>query len=442
MASSRRSSRTPSRSVSSTSLSTRRRSTATPVLSPADKEKAVQINNACNERNLDALVHLATSIHGLVSDDLRRVAWPILLGSIPAKHEQAPWKELPTHPDEGQVALDVHRAFVYYPKNGMNTQTPGGVVQFQPRTESEKHLDRLKEELSDIIVEILRRHPTLNYFQGYHDIVQVFLLVLGPHDAPAAVARLSLLRIRDFMLSTLDPAIAHLSLLKPILETADPELYAHLPTSQPSFALADTLTMFAHHIQEYRDIARVFDFFLARHTVMPIYFFAGVVLSRREEMLVIDKEDEDIMHAMLGKLPQPFDVEFHIARAVELYERLPPGKLGSWEWWNISSSSVLKTSTTPATLSRLELEDGEKWMQQQEKEVRRQQSRAKAKRSAQMLKRRLWVYRRQGVFGLAVIVGVYALWLGRSAGVGRLSAFAPLSELFRGVVGIARQVVS
>ncbi|KAF9729355.1 hypothetical protein PMIN06_004454 [Paraphaeosphaeria minitans] len=421
MASSRHSSRTPSRSVSSTSLSTRRRSTATLALSPAEKEKAVQISTACNERNLDALVHLATSIHGLVSDDLRRVTWPILLGSIPDKQEQAPWKDLPTHRDEGQVALDVNRAFVYYPKN-----------------ESEKHLDHLKEELSDIIVETIRRHPTLNYFQGYHDIVQVFLLVLGPHDAPTAVARLSLLRIRDFMLTTLDPAISHLSLLKPILETADPELYAHLPTSQPSFALADTLTMFAHHIQEYRDIARVFDFFLARHTVMPIYFFAGVVLSRREEMLDIDKEDEDIMHAMLGKLPQPFDVEFHIARAVELYERLPPEKLGSWEWWNISSLSVLKTSTTPAALSRLELEDGERWMLQQEKEVRWQQSRAKAKRSAQMLKRRLWVYRRQGVFGLAVIVGVYALWLGRSASTGRLSAFAPLSELFRRVAGIVR----
>ncbi|KAF2450231.1 hypothetical protein P171DRAFT_502669 [Karstenula rhodostoma CBS 690.94] len=437
MASSRRSSRTPSRSVSSTSLSTRRRSTATAALSPAEQEKAVQISTACNERNLNALVHLATSVHGLVSDDLRRVAWPILLGRALDTREQVPWTELPTHRDEGQVALDVNRAFVYYPKNG--TYIPGpwrcGLAQtlYLPT-----QLDRLKEELSDIIVETIRRHPALNYFQGYHDIVQVLLLVLGPQDAPAAVARLSLLRIRDFMLTTLDPAIAHLALLKPILETADPELYEHLPTNQPSFALADTLTMFAHHIQEYKDIARVFDFFLARHTVMPIYFFAGVVLSRREEMLDIHKEDEDIMHAMLGKLPQPFDVEFHIARAVELYERLPPEKLRSWEWWSISSSSVLKTSTTPAALSRLSLEDGEKWMLQQEKEVRWQQGRAKAKRSALILKRRLWVYRRQGAFGLAVIVGVYALWLGRSASAGRVSAFAPLSELFRRVAGIVR----
>lgn len=40
----------------------------------------------------------------------------------------------------------------------------------------------------------------LHYFQGYHDIVQVLLLVLGTDAAVPAVSRLSLLRIRDFML--------------------------------------------------------------------------------------------------------------------------------------------------------------------------------------------------------------------------------------------------
>lgn len=264
------------------------------------------------------------------------------------------------------------------------------------------------------------------------------LLVLGPSEAPSATARLSLLRIRDFMLSTLDPAVAHLSLLHPILATADPELYAHLPKSQASFALADTLTLFAHHIQEYKDIARLFDFFLARHTVMPIYFFAGVVLSRRDEMLEIDKEDEDIMHAMLGRLPEPFDLEFHIARSVELYERLPPEKLGILQWWRLSSSSVLKTSSTPKALSRLTLEDGERWMKAQEMEVRRRQALSKAARSAQMIKRRLWVHRRQGVFGLAVIVGVYALWLGRSRDLNRPSVLGPLGEVLSRIVGIVR----
>jgi hypothetical protein len=278
----------------------------------------------------------------------------------------------------------------------------------------------------------------LCYFQGYHDIVQVFLLVLGPHDAPAAVARLSLLRIRDFMISSLDPAIAHLELLHPILRTADPALYDHLPKSQPSFALAGTITMFAHNIQEYKDIARLFDFFLAHNAVMPIYFFSAAVLSRREEMFDIDKEDEDIMHAVLGKLPQPFDVEFHIARTVELYERLPPEKLGSWAWWRISSSSVLKTASTPSELTKMSLEKGEQLFLQQEVEVKRQQAFKKAAMRIEFARRKVWYYRKQSAYGLAIAVGVYALWLGKSRDNGSRSVLlGPLGAMLKKIMGLA-----
>jgi len=282
--------------------------------------------------------------------------------------------------------------------------------------ESEKQLNRRKEQLSDVILDVLRHHPTLCYFQGYHDIVQVFLLVLGPEHAPAAVARLSLLRIRDFMLSSLDPALAQLELLRPILRAADPVLYEHLPKSQPSFALAGTITMFAHNIQDYKDITRLFDFFLARHAVMPIYLFAAVVLSKREELLEYEKEDEDILYVMLGKLPEPFDVEFHIARTVELYERLPPASLNSWEWWRISSSSVLKSSATNNSLRHLTLKDGEMLFLQQEQDLRRAQTFRQAVKTIHYIKLRVLRHRRYGAVGLAMVVGAYALWLGRNGG--------------------------
>ena len=282
----------------------------------------------------------------------------------------------------------------------------------------------------------------MSYFQGYHDIVQVFYLVLGTHGVPQAAARLSLLRIRDFMLSSLDPAIAQLELLRPLLREADPVLYEHLPKSSATFALAGTITMFAHNIQEYKDITRLFDFFLARHAVMPLYFFAAVVLSRREELLEIEKEDEDILHVMLSKLPEPFDLEFHIARSVELYERLPPGSLGSWEWWRISSSSVLKTSATLDDIQRLTLEDGERLFVQQEKEVRRQQYQKRvvqqATRSIKYAKLRLYYYRRYGAVGLAIVVGAYALWLGRNEGLDstRYPFFGYLGGLIQRFVGV------
>lgn len=64
---------TPSRSVSSSSLSTRR-DTLTAKLSPAEEEKATRIGAACEDRDISALVNLATSTYGLVSDSVRRAA--------------------------------------------------------------------------------------------------------------------------------------------------------------------------------------------------------------------------------------------------------------------------------------------------------------------------------------------------------------------------------
>lgn len=115
--------------------------------------------------------------------------------------------------------------------------------------------------------------------QGFHDICQVILLVLGPQLAVPAVERIALLRIRDFMLPSMSPAVDHLQLLYPLLQSADPKLCTHLSNTQPFFALASTLTLYAHDIREYSNIARLFDVFLALDPVFPIYLFAQVLLA-------------------------------------------------------------------------------------------------------------------------------------------------------------------
>ncbi|KAF2870673.1 rab-GTPase-TBC domain-containing protein [Massariosphaeria phaeospora] len=430
--SSRPPSRTPSRSVSSASLPSRRNTVShvSPIEQTAIDAKTAAITSACETRDLDTLASLATSSRGLINDSLRRAAWPVLLGCFREPLAEASWRHLPLHPDEAQVALDVNRAFVYYPKNG--TQCPIA----NTTAESDKQLDRRKEELSDVIIEVLRRYPFLSYFQGYHDIVQVFLLVLA-RDAPLAVTRLSLFRIRDFMLPTFDPAIAQLQLLLPIIEAADPVLYNHIPKDNTFFALAGTITMFSHMVQEYSDISRLFDFFLAHDTVVPVYFFAAVILSRRDELLEIEKEDQDILHAILGKLPQPFDLEFQIARTVELHERLSPAALRSWAWWQISSSSVLKTTSTPFQITRTSLQEAEQLFHQQEKDLQRRQALQRAFVTAKLVRGRLWYYRRPTAYGIAVAVGIYAILLGRGGGTyTRYMSLGPLGDLLKRIVGV------
>ncbi len=127
-----------------------------------------------------------------------------------------------------------------------------------------------------MILSVLRRHPMLHYFQGYHDIVQVVLLVLGIDAAPLAAARLSILRIRDFMLPSMSGTEPHLRLLPTILHAVDPTLATHLSQTQPFFALPATLTLYAHVIEEYGSIARLFDFLIAHEAVISVYLFASV----------------------------------------------------------------------------------------------------------------------------------------------------------------------
>lgn len=143
---------------------------------------------------------------------------------------------------------------------------------YYPDGDTERQLNVRKADLQAIIVEVLRRHPSLCYFQGYHDIVQVFLLVLGATNSTPVVARLSLLRIRDFMLPKISASVSHLYLLPAIMYEADRTIYNFLPR-QPFYGISHVLTLYAHDIQKYGDIARLFDFLLAREAVMSIYIF-------------------------------------------------------------------------------------------------------------------------------------------------------------------------
>ncbi|KAK8011478.1 hypothetical protein PG990_010443 [Apiospora arundinis] len=383
--------------------------------------KTQAILNACIRGDIPALGDLAVSEGGFLSDDLRRHAWPILLGcpsdsdsvqlngTIPVTRdgedgkiseksdvEVRPWRELPRHRDEDQVRLDVDRSFIYYPNNA-----------------SQADLDTKKTELSDLITETLRRYPFLCYFQGYHDICQVLLLVLSPEQRPAAMARLSALRIRDFMLPNLAPAVAQLRLIPDILGAADPALCAHLSQTEPFFALSGTLTMYAHDIQSYGAIARLFDALLAREPVFGVYMFARIVLDRRAELFDTPANEPEMLHSILSKLPQPLRLEELIQGTDELFAAHPPESLRAWRP-RISPASVLKTARDARAAAAQSMRDGERYFEAQLRELQW------AERKEQ-LARTVWGYaaaarqraRSPLARGLvvAVFVGVAAVYL-------------------------------
>ncbi|KAL2200395.1 rab-GTPase-TBC domain-containing protein [Corynascus similis CBS 632.67] len=373
-----------------------------------DERKKTAILEACSCRDLDALRALAESPGGFLTDTIRQQAWPILLGVSP-NHDKsesnldgtasASWETLPRHKDEDQVQLDVNRAFIYYPEH-----------------QTEAQLTHHKNLLSTLIVSLLRTHPYLCYFQGYHDIAQVLLLTLPTDLHLPSLTRLSIFRIRDFMLPSLGPAIAQLRLIPDILRRADPPLWRHLSATEPFFALSGTLTMYAHDITTQGDIARLFDVLLARDPAFTVYLFAAIIRSRRQELFETPPEEPEMLHSILSKLPVPLDLERLISQAVALEREFPPETLPSWKR-GISRWSVLKTER-PSTSGSPEkgseevpgLEQGRVWFERQVRELKWQETKRAAGK---------WVWKNRrpaGMVGIAVLVGVLAVLLRRESG--------------------------
>ncbi|KAK8152239.1 hypothetical protein BC567DRAFT_53055 [Phyllosticta citribraziliensis] len=97
-----------------------------PHLHATNPDRAALILRACRDADLHQLRAFATEQGGLLDDDVRREAWPLLLGSSASSSSSSSvdWTTtLPPHRDEQQVKLDVNRSFVYYP-NGAPLLTP------------------------------------------------------------------------------------------------------------------------------------------------------------------------------------------------------------------------------------------------------------------------------------------------------------------------------
>ena len=245
----------------------------------------------------------------------------------------------------------------------------------------------------------------LCYFQGYHDISQVLLLVLGRKGAFPALEKISVFRIRDYMLPSLSPAIRHLQLLPAILKAADSKLCDHISGAKPYFALAATLTLYAHDIQEYGDIARLYDFILAYEPVLSIYLFASIVLSRRDELLEIPIDEPEMIHVTLSKLPQSLNLDTLISDTLQIYHDYPPTSLPFRVWRHISSHSVLKTLLGP--VSQETKEHAEEHFARQAQELKREERRQQAVMFLRKNSRSI------GFTGAAVLVGLLSYWVSR-----------------------------
>eukprot|EP01117_Protostelium_nocturnum_P006168 TRINITY_DN2222_c0_g1_i6.p1 TRINITY_DN2222_c0_g1~~TRINITY_DN2222_c0_g1_i6.p1 ORF type:complete len:218 (-),score=62.20 TRINITY_DN2222_c0_g1_i6:115-768(-) len=141
--------------------------------------------------------------------------------------------------------------------------------------------------------------------------------------------RLSLFHIRDSLNPSLETTQDILSLLFPLLEYADKNLFKFVEASgvQPYFALSWILTWFSHGFDDLNDIARLFDLFIATHPLMPLYVSVQIIIHFREELLNNVECEYSAVHSFLSKIPQNLPFEDIIRKSVRLFNRFPPEKL-------------------------------------------------------------------------------------------------------------------
>ncbi|KDE07080.1 hypothetical protein MVLG_02653 [Microbotryum lychnidis-dioicae p1A1 Lamole] len=258
-----------------------------------------ELTKAMQARDRTRLKQLAVAPGGFRSDQVRSQVWPILLG-VPRSNEPEaasasvarPSKskgDLPPHKDEHQVHLDILRSFVSYSIDV-----------------SAEEKQRLRDQLENVIVTVLRRHPSLHYFQGYHDIISILLLTFKDEELTIQAAeKMSLHRLRDSMGTGLEPVIGYLKILHRILYKHDADLARMVDSaaSLPYFSLSWVLTLMSHDLTSIDLISRLFDFLLAHNPVMISYLGVAIVLLKQEQLAQLEDDDPAMVHHTLSKVP-------------------------------------------------------------------------------------------------------------------------------------------
>ncbi|XP_062445346.1 TBC1 domain family member 20 isoform X2 [Rhea pennata] len=326
------------------------------------KRKVAEIYQALNSDPIDVatLRRMAISEGGLLTDEIRCKVWPKLLSVNTDDLPPLPGKELrENNKDYQQVLLDVRRSLRRFPPGMPDDQREG-----------------LQEELIDIILHVLKRNPQLHYYQGYHDIVVTFLLVVGDRLATALVEKLS---------------THHLS--------------AEVGTI---FALSWLITWFGHVLSDFRHVVRLYDFFLACHPLMPIYFAAVIVLYREQE--VLDCEcDMASVHHLLSQIPQDLPYETLISRAGDLFVQFPPSELAR------EAAQQQAERTAASTFKDFELASVQQRPDTVLRQRFRERFRGEERTKSILTKPRTNRFVKLAVMGLTVALGAAALAVVKSA---------------------------
>eukprot|EP01012_Entosiphon_sulcatum_P044201 TRINITY_DN58789_c0_g1_i1.p1 TRINITY_DN58789_c0_g1~~TRINITY_DN58789_c0_g1_i1.p1 ORF type:complete len:396 (+),score=74.02 TRINITY_DN58789_c0_g1_i1:64-1251(+) len=290
-----------------------------PKLTKKEREQIKIVKYLLDQDDIDMKVLRRLAVaHGFVTTEVRKKAWPKLLGvnvwtatvpycrALTGLTEGSPW---PMCRERDQVEKDVDRSLWFM--------------------REEKGLYR--QQLGRMINWVLHEEPSACYYQGLHDVASVLLVVCG--ESIAAVLLLQLVRsyLAEFVLPDIKGVTNALTLVHVLISLEDPPLAAHLLSADlgdaAHFTLSWVLTWFSHPLDmDIPTACRLFDVFLSTHPLMSVYLAAAVVVHRREAALAAEADFAEL-YSLLHTLPPGLPWDTIIVGALKLCQRLPPREL-------------------------------------------------------------------------------------------------------------------
>ena len=309
----------------------------------------------------DKLLHIYDSIHnsfnplhlkfhaltdqGLVSNEIRAKAWPIILAS-----GKKPWrvKDFESIKDVNIVKCDVERSVF------------GSDFADQL---SEEEREKRRKELYEIVCTVIKKNPGLYYVQGFNYIVCVFLLAAGFDEAYGLSEKCAQFFIRDYLRKDFnDGVIPYLKLVYSILDLVDQDVSDKLKSVYtfddelmvPNVILPWIICWFSSTFYKFDDICRIFDFCLATHPLAPLYLAAVAICQKKDDLMMAD--DMSDVHATLRAVDL-FDVDELCRKGFELMMKVPPLDLAQKSKGMFKEdSSVLNANGFEMILKRKKME--------------------------------------------------------------------------------------
>ncbi|KAJ3310728.1 hypothetical protein HDV04_004684 [Boothiomyces sp. JEL0838] len=202
---------------------------------------------------------------------------------------------------------------------------------------SDQDIVSLRPVLLRSLLNIFQRFPFLHYYQGYHDICAIFLLVLGEKRSRKAIPAVSMLYLRDYMEKGFDGTMDQAHCIMKILQVVDRELFkffAQIPEFQPHFCISWILTWLSHCVD--KNISpRIFDALLATEPSFILYISCFIIVQHREQILQVDPEISEI-------LPIFMNLPFNDINYDEIIDKASKAR-GSVEFSNLGVFSCVNT---------------------------------------------------------------------------------------------------